>query len=287
MKVCIVGKGSYIGTHIDEWLSARGHDVYQLDVLHSDWESFDFSSFDAVIQVAGIVHQPNCKDEYLYKRVNTDIPIKIAQTFKSQSSGKNAFVFLSTMAVYGISKRLKKNLVTATTPTAPSGLYGMSKKAAEEGLMELQDGRFNVVIVRPPNVYGKGCRGGYIPGFVRIVKKLPVIPDAYSDIKQSMIYIDNLCELIRQLIENNRSGIFMPQDERAVSAVEIVKAISKGLGKKCNTSRLLGLGVRMLSFMPIINKAYGGVEYSKELSEVDGLNYKVVTFEEGMRRTIN
>ena len=45
-----------------------------------------------------------------------------------------------------------------------------SKQAAEVGLLKLQDDYFDVIVVRPPNVYGKGCKGGYIFGFVKVVK---------------------------------------------------------------------------------------------------------------------
>ena len=62
MKICIIGKNSYIGNHIDEWLTRHGHEVYQLDVLNQDWETFNYSLYDVVIQVAGIVHRPDCTD---------------------------------------------------------------------------------------------------------------------------------------------------------------------------------------------------------------------------------
>lgn len=287
MKVCIIGKDSYIGNHIDNWLSLRDVEVFQLDVLKEDWKNFNYSSFDAVIQVAGIVHRPDCHDLDLYRRVNTDMPIEIARRYKSSGQQKKTFVFLSTMAVFGVSKRLKKNVITDDTPTTPRGLYAQSKKAAEDGLMTLQSDDFNVVIVRPPNVYGKDCRGGYITGFAKAAKKLPIIPYAFSDIKQSVLYIDNLCELIHQLIQNNRYGVFMPQDDKAVSAIEIIKAIGAGLGIKVRTSRLLGIAVCLGQFLSIIQKAYGGVEYSHELSDIAGIRYRVVPFDKAIELTVN
>ena len=286
MKICIIGKNSYIGNHIDEWLSANGHEVFQLDVLTEDWERFDYSDLDVAIQVAGIVHRPECHDADLYKRVNTDMPVRIANIFKKSGTKHKTFVFLSTMAVYGSHKRLEKNVITANTGTSPSGLYGKSKKAAEDGLLVLQDTHFDVVVVRPPNVYGKGCKGGYIPGFVKIVKKLPVIPYAYNDVRQSMLYIDNLCEFIKLAIENNMHGIFMPQDDKAVSAIDIITAIADGLGKKARTSRFLGLGVYLCSFLPLIQKAYGGIEYDMALSKIQNMDYVVVPFNEAIKRTV-
>ena len=286
MKICIIGKNSYIGNHIDQWLSMSDHSVFQLDVLSEDWRNHDYSQYDVVIHVAGIVHQPNCQDAALYTRVNTEMPICIAEKFKKSRTSKSVFVFLSTMAVFGVSKRLGKNVIHEDTPTSPAGLYGKSKLSAEEGLLPLQDDNFDVIIVRPPNVYGKGCRGGYVKGFERVVRKLPMIPRAFTNVKQSVIYIDNLSEFIRLAIEQKRTGIFMPQDNCAVSAVDICTAIAKGVGKKPRTSVLLGFAVRLFSFIPVIQKAYGGVEYDMKLSQVEGMNYVVVPFEEAMVRTV-
>lgn len=284
MKILIIGKNSYIGNHIDEWLSKHGHQVTQLDVLTDEWKTFDYSPYDAVVHVAGIVHQPNCQDWELYKRVNTDMPIQIATMAKKV--GVKQYVFFSTMGVYGIGKRLKPTVVDENTPLAPIGMYGKSKLMAEVGLRELQDEAFKVAFVRPPSVYGKGCRGGYISGFASIARRLPVIPCAYENVKQSFIYIDNLSELVRLVIEKNKSGVFCPQDDKAVSANELLRVIDDGIGRKYRSSWLLGLGVRLLRFIPLVNKAYGGVEYAKSLSDIEGMDYVVVPFEEGMRKTV-
>lgn len=284
MQLLIIGKNSYIGNHIDEWLANHGHHVEQLDVLTDEWKTFDYSPFDAIVHVAGIVHQPNCHDWELYERVNTDMPISIATMAKEQ--GVKQYVFFSTMGVYGVGKKLKRNIIDELTPLNSDSMYGKSKLMAEEELQKLQDGTFNVAFVRPPSVYGKGCRGGYITGFASIARKLPIIPRAYEDVKQSFIYIDNLSELVRFVIEKNLKGVYCPQDDKAVSANEMLQAISYGIGKKYRSSRLLGLFVRLLSFLPIINKAYGGIEYTRSLSDVEGINYVVVPFEEGMSRTV-
>lgn len=285
MNILIIGKNSYIGNHIDEWLTKHGHQVTQLDVLTDEWKSYDYSPYDAIVHVAGIVHQPKCQDWELYKRVNTDMPIAIATMAKAQ--GVKQHVFFSTMGVYGVGKKLLPNVIDKNTSLHPDGMYGKSKLMAEEGLAKLQDECFDVAFVRPPSVYGKGCRGGYITGFTSIVRKLPVIPKAYENVKQSFIYIDNLSELVRLVIEKRLHGAFCPQDEKAVNANELLEAIAKGIGKKYRGSKFLGLFVRLFSFIPLVNKAYGGVEYAQALSIIEGLDYVVVPFEEGMRRTIS
>lgn len=284
MKILIIGKNSYIGNHIDEWLTKHGHQVAQLDVLSDEWKTYDYSPYEAIVHVAGIVHQPKCQDWELYKRVNTDMPITIATMAKGQ--GVKQYVFLSTMGVYGVGKQLKPTVIYENTPLRAEGMYGKSKLLAEEGLKELQDESFQVALVRPPSVFGKGCRGGYITGFASIARKLPVIPKAYEDVKQSFIYIDNLCELIRCLIENHSQGVFCPQDDKAVNANELVDSITKGIGKIYHESRFLGIFVKLFHFIPLVKKAYGGMEYDMNLSTIKGIDYIVVPFDEGMKRTV-
>lgn len=285
MKILIVGKKSYIGDHIDEWLSSRDMVVNQLDVLTDEWKTFDYSSYDSIVHVAGIVHRPDCDDWDLFKRVNAEMPISIATMAKEQ--GVKQYVFISTMGVYGVDKSLRPNIIDNCTPLNANSMYGKSKKMAEEGLFNLQDEAFNVVVVRPPSVYGKGCRGGYITGFTTIAQKLPIIPRAYENVKQSFIYIDNLSELVRLVIEKKLNGVFCPQDDRALCASELLRILSGGIGKKYRSSWLLGQGVRLLHFIPIVKKAFGGVEYSPELSSIKDVDYVVVPIEEGMKRTVS
>lgn len=153
-KILIIGKNSYIGNHIDQWLTAKGHHVEQLDVLTDKWKTYDYSSFDAIVHVAGIVHQPECQDWELYKRVNTDRPIAIATMAKEH--GVKQYVFFSTMGVYGIEKQLKPTVIGANTILRAEGMYGKSKLLAEEGLRVLQDEIFQVAVARPPT---SGRRG--------------------------------------------------------------------------------------------------------------------------------
>lgn len=287
MKILIIGKNSYIGNHIDEWLTKYGHEVAQLDLLTEDWKNYDYSSFNAIVHVAGIVHRPDCKDWKLYKRVNTDIPEKIATMAKEQ--GVKQYIYFSTMGVYQANKKLGASVVDETTPllSNSSSFYGMSKLMAEEALTKLQEEGFSVAFVRPPSVYGKGCKGGYITGFKKIAQMLPVIPRAYENACQSFIYIDNLSECVRLIVENHLGGVFCPQDDEIPNANRLLEVICKGIGKTYRSSRLLGICLQLLSFIPLVKKAYGGIEYSRTLSDIPELDYVVVSFEEGMRRTVS
>lgn len=291
MKALIIGKNSYIGNHIDEWISAKGWDVEQLDVMTPEWMTFDYSPYDTIIHVAGIVHRPNCKDWNLYKSVNTDMPVAIAQNYKSSRNSKGLkgqYVYFSTMGVYNAGKKLTSSVVDENTPILVEGnsLYGKSKAMAEQELSKLQDGKFDIAFVRPPSVYGKGCKGGYITGFKKIASLLPFIPRAYENACQSFIYIDNLSECVRLIAENHLSGAFCPQDDETPNANRLFEVICMGIGKKYHCSRLLGLCLQLISFVPLVKKAYGGIEYSRKLSDIPGQNYVVVRFEEGMKRSV-
>ena len=284
-RILIIGKNSYIGNHIDGWLVKYGYVVDQLDVINEDWRNFDYSKYESIVHVAGIVHQPKCDDWNLYKKVNAEMPIAIAEIAKHQ--GVKQYIFFSTMGVYGVDKKLVQNVINNTTPLTPIGMYGKSKLIAEEGLHKLNDSSFKVACVRPPSVYGKDCKGNYISGFVSIVRWIPVIPIAYEHVKQSFIYIDNLAELIRLIVENHLDGTFCPQDDRSVSANELFQNIALNIGKRYVTSKFFGTLLRLLKFLPIVRKVYGGIEYSSELSNCDNLKYVIVSFEDGIKCTVS
>lgn len=286
MNILIIGKDSYIGNNIEKWLAQYGHSVAQLDVMTDVWKSFDYSSFDTIVHVAGIVHRPQCSDWHLYKSVNCDMPIAIAKMAKAQ--GVKAYIYFSTMGVYKAKKSLNGCVIDSSTPLLGEGksMYGKSKLMAEQGLSLLQEENFNIAFIRPPSVYGKDCKGGYITGFATIAKVLPVIPLAYQSACQSFIYIDNLAECVRYIIEERLSGVFCPQDDETPCANRLFEVICNALGKTYKASKFLGLCMRLFSFIPLVNKAYGGISYARELSNSHGFEYVIVPFEEGMKRTL-
>lgn len=285
-KVLITGSHGYIANNIKEYLEKNNSEcvVEQFDLRNKNWEKADFADVDVVIHTAGIVHNPQLDDWNEYKKVNIELTLKLAE--KAKIEGVRHFIFFSSMAVYGKGKELsEKNIITRDTLVAPTSLYGKSKAIAEQELLRLSSDNFIVSIVRPPNVYGKGCKGNYITRFTTITKMLPMIPAAYQNVKQSMIYIENLCELIRLEIENPKAEILTPQDISPISACELMSAIARNIGKSGRTSSILGLGIYMLSFLPVVKKAYGGVAYAEEDSKHFDNKYVIVGFDEAIRRT--
>ena len=284
-KILIIGKNSYIGTNVKLWLEKSGHLVDELDAHNENWDQVNFGEFDSVIQVAAIVHRKDVDDWDLYKKINVDLPVKVATCAKKQ--GVHQFVFLSTMAVYGKDKNLpNSSVIDSNTEKHPTSLYGKSKNIAEEKLKELESKDFKVAIVRPPNVYGPNCKGNYITNFKKLTKKISIFPEIFLNSRQSMLYIDNLSELIRLIIEKNVGGYFMPQDDEIVNTCELISYISSAMNKKILFSKLMGNFIIPFSKCTVVNKVYGGVNYNRELSSSSVGEYNVVTLKEGISRTI-
>ena len=284
-KILIIGKNSYIGTNVKLWLEKSGHLVDELDAHNENWDQVNFGEFDSVIQVAAIVHRKDVDNWDLYKKINVDLPVKVATCAKKQ--GVHQFVFLSTMAVYGKDKNLpNSSVIDSNTEKHPTSLYGKSKNIAEEKLKELESKDFRVAIVRPPNVYGPNCKGNYIANFKKLTTKINIFPEIFLNSRQSMLYIDNLSELIRLIIEKNIGGYFMPQDDEIVNTCELINYISHVLNKKIFFSELMGKLIFPFARCTVVNKVYGGVYYHRELSTSSVGEYNIVSFQEGIRRTI-
>lgn len=287
MKVLITGKGSYIGRNIKAWLENTGAFIVdELDVENPNWINYDFRPYDTVIHVAAIVHKKSKQIPWsTYYKVNTILPYKVAK--KARESLVEQFIFLSTMAVYGESKRLPLgNVINEKTPLNPKTYYGKSKLEAEIRLEKLNRQNFKVSIVRPPNIYGYGCPGNYINSFVKLVELTPVIPIIYTDCKQSFMYIDNLSRFIYQLMNDRRAGIFHPQDGEGISTFTLFSEIASLIHKDVLYSFTLGKVIGCFHKMPIVIKIFGGVSYSNSLSNRPYNNYSRVDFKNALRKTI-
>lgn len=259
-RILITGANSYIGTSFEKYIKDNFNNDYEvdtLDMINPNWINYDFSKYDSVFHVAGIAHQKETKqNKDLYYKVNRDLAIKTAQKAKAESVKQ--FIFLSSMSVYG----KETGVITKETIPNPKSNYGKSKLQAEEEIVKLEDNKFKVCIVRPPMVYGDGCKGNY-QVIVKLVEKLPIFPRVKN--KRSLVHIDVLVKYIYHLIENDKNGLHFPQNEKYVSTVELAKEIAKNKNKKIYFSFLLGFCVIVLRpFIEKLKKAFGNLIYSKE-----------------------
>ena len=269
-KILITGSGSYIGMSVERYL-AQWPDRYQvdtLDMLDENWPKADFSGYDAVFHVAGIAHSDNgsltAEKEQLYYRVNTDLAIETAQ--KARKDGAKQFIYMSSAIVYGSSAPLgQRKRITRDTPVNPANAYGNSKVKAEEGLLPMNCESFRVVILRPPMIYGPGSRGNY-PTLAKLAVKLPVFPKV--DNERSMLYMGNLAEFVRLMVENRESGIFWPQNREYVNTTHLAQLIAAAHGKKLITVGGVSWALKLMGKVTgLVDKAFGSLSYDQEISQ--------------------
>ena len=223
-------------------------------MLGDGWRQADFSGYDCILHVAGIAHQKETKkNAWMYYTVNRDLAVNTAK--KAKAEGVKQFVFMSSMSVYG----MDMGVITRETVPNPKSHYGKSKLQAEQNISALEDRSFKVVIVRPPMVYGRNCRGNF-QSVVRLVQKLPVFPKVRN--QRSTIYIQHLSAFLELVIRGNNSGVFMPQNAEYAETSYMATQIAEKLGKTMRLSGIMGLAVKgARPFVGMIKKAFGTLIY--------------------------
>jgi nucleoside-diphosphate-sugar epimerase len=258
--ILITGANSYIGTSLEKWLS-KNPEQYSIDTLeieNKNWIKKDFSKYDVAFHVAGIAHIKETKEnQELYYRVNRDLAYETAK--KAKDEGIKQFIFLSSMSVYGI----EEGIIDKNTLLNPNTNYGKSKLQAEDLIRPLDDNKFKVAILRPPMVYGKGCKGNY-QKLSSLAKKLPIFPKLNK--KRSMIYIDNLCEFVKIIIDDFSHGLFFPQNREYVNISEMVYLIAKVNNKKILMTSIFNPLLTIVK-INLVQKAFSELIYDKKISK--------------------
>ncbi len=287
-KILITGANSYIGMSFEKYIKdnyPNDYTVDTVDMIDGSWREKSFSGYDSVFHVAGIAHSDSGKiseeKAKLYYAVNTNLTVETAK--KAKADGAKQFIFMSSAIVYGDSAPIgKSKVITRDTPVSPANCYGDSKVQAENGIRPLSGDNFRVVILRPPMIYGKGSKGNY-PLLAKIALKTPVFP--YVKNERSMLYIENLCEFVRLMVENNERGTFWPQNDEYSNTSELVKMIAEAHGKKVRLVKSFSWALKCLSHVTgLVNKAFGSLSYDMGISEYKQ-EYRLTAFEKSIKKT--
>lgn len=280
MNILIIGKNSYIGKNLKAWLNQypEKYKTSTISVRDDRWKSYDFSKFDTVINCAGVAHINNIQEgmKNLFYSVNRDLVYELGK--KAKNDGVSHFIHLSSMNVYGD----YCDNITDRDVVNPTSFYGDSKLQGDFELEKLKDNSFVISYIRPPFVYGKDCSGNF-KTISKIAHLTPIFPD-YKN-KKSMIYIDNLCEFIRLIIDDKKGGVFTPQNKELISTTDLVAEIAINNNKKILFTKLfnwiLKLGNKKFK---TIRRAFGNDCYDLSLSDYYDFKYCVVNFQESIRR---
>lgn len=265
-KILITGANSYIGTSFEKYMEQFGdkYVIDTVDMIGDAWKSKDFSGYDCVFHVAGIAHRKETiENAHLYYEVNRNLAIATAK--KAKQEGVKQFILLSSMSVYG----MDTGVITKDTIPHPKSHYGKSKLQADEKIVKLGCDSFKVAILRPPMVYGKGCKGNY-----QLLRKFALISPIFPDYanERSMIYIGNLCEFVKLTIDHDKHGLFLPQNAEYVNTCDMVNSISNTHGKSIILASLFAPFIR-LAPINIVKKVFGDLVYEK-VDLVDKYTFK-------------
>lgn len=259
-KILVTGANSYIGKKFIEYMSSfADYSVEAISVRDDSWKLQDWSGYDAVYDVAGIAHiKETDENRHLYYEVNRDLAVALAT--KAKDSGVKQFIYLSSMSVFG----LVEGRIEMSTPTNPVNAYGKSKLEAERQLMAIASNDFRVAIVRPPMVYGPGCKGNY-----QMLKKFALKFKAFPNVnnQRSMISIDNMSKAVLGMIDNPRTAVYHPQNPQYIRTYDMVKSIAEDAGLRFFTIRgfnwLIGLLTKRIN---VFKKVFGSLTYDKKMN---------------------
>ena len=285
--ILITGAGSYVGMAVEKWLGKNPdrYSIDTLDMIGDEWRKTDFSPYDVVYHVAGIAHADVGKvseeQKKLYYSVNTDLAVEVAE--KAKAEGVRQLIFMSSMIVYS---GCTEKVITSETEPKPLNFYGDSKWQADMQIRALADENFKVVVLRPPMIYGRGSKGNY-PQLAKLAGTLPIFPEVKN--KRSMLHIDNLCEFVKLMIDNEESGVFFPQNGEYTNTSDMVQMIAAVKDHKIVMIPGMSMFIKLMEKIPgkigsLAEKAFGDSAYDMQMSEYKE-NYRVRTLLDSIRLT--
>lgn len=263
MKVLVVGASGFVGGQLVRRLAADGVPLRAavhrnraglpagIDIAENvDLEgSFNWTSAiagcDTVAHLGARVHVMRDNSENAleaYRRVNVDGTLSLAR--QAAAAGVRRFVFLSSVKVCGEYTVPNASFVETTTPR-PRDPYGVSKLEAERGLLEFgRASGMQIVILRPPLIYGPGVRANFL-SMMRWLRRGVPLPLGSVDNRRSLIGVDNMVDLICTCLRHPAAAgeVFMASDGEDLSTPELLKRLAAVLNTK---ARLLPIPVGLL-----------------------------------------
>ncbi|MGB9129548.1 MAG: SDR family oxidoreductase [Thiobacillus sp.] len=260
MKVLVSGASGFVGRALCGHLHTHGHaaipavrrasglagEVVVGDMNGTnDWMAA-LDGCEAVVHLAARVHVMNdgAQDQLaLYRATNTEATLNLAR--QAAQAGVRRFVFISTIKVNGEGRDAPYR---ETDAPAPEDAYAISKWEAEQGLLRIaQDTGLELVILRPPLVYGPGVKANFLRLMQWVQKGWP-LPLAAIRNRRSLLYLGNFVDAIRLCVEHPAAAgqTFLLDDGEAVSTPELIRAVAQAMERP---ARLLGVPVRVLEFM--------------------------------------
>jgi nucleoside-diphosphate-sugar epimerase len=194
----------------------------------TDW-SVALAGVDVVVHAAARVHvmDDTASDPLAaFRAVNVLGTMNLAR--QCVAEGVKRFVFISSVKVNGESTQPGRAFAEVDTPS-PLDAYGVSKHEAEQGLRQLAtDSGMEVVVIRPPLVYGPGVKANFA-ALMRAVQRGWLLPLGAVDNQRSLVALDNLVDFIVACISHPHAAnqIFLVSDGQDLSTAELVRGMAR------------------------------------------------------------
>lgn len=234
-KILVTGSSGFVGQNLINYFMKLSKNIISfsrttgLDYNILDYNYLNSSDIDIIIHSAGKAHDlKNVNNHNEYFKVNTDLTIKLYKQFLLSK----AKLFITLSSVKAVADNLNEILTEENTPQ-PSTHYGKSKLLAEQFILsQIIPAGKRVIILRPCMIHGPGNKGNLNLLYKIASKGYPWPLGAFEN-KRSFCSIDNLCFIIKELIENDQipSGIYNVADDEPLSTNELIKIISESQGK--------------------------------------------------------
>ena len=225
---------------------------------HIDWNAH-LSGVSTVVHLAGRAHvmcEPLADPLAEYRKINVASTLALAR--QSAACGVKRFIYLSSVKVNGESTSIGSPFSPDDTPM-PHNAYAVSKYEAELGLLEIAHStEMEVVIIRPPLVYGPGVKANFLSMMRWLSRSIPLPLGAINNLR-SLVAIDNLVDLIVRCITHKRAAnhIFLVSDGEDLSTTALLHLMGNALGKRV---RLISIPISWLYFLSTLLGRHAMVE---------------------------
>ena len=227
-KIGITGVSGFVGTNLQDYLKTS-YVVQPMSIRYVSSQQFEIKT-DVIIHLAGKAHDlKKVSKPTDYYEANFELTKQLFDAFLI--SDTKIFVFMST--VKAVADEIK-GILTEDTIVDPKTHYGISKQQAEQYILskELPTGK-RVYILRPCMIHGPGNKGNLNLLYQLVSRGLPWPLGAFEN-QRSFLSIENLCFVIRELLDNAAipSGVYQVADDKSLSINELIELLGKSLGKK-------------------------------------------------------
>jgi nucleoside-diphosphate-sugar epimerase len=240
LKITITGATGFVGTNLQDYLKTS-HDVESMSVRYVPNQQFEINT-DALIHLAGKAHDlKKVSNPKEYYDANFELTKQLFDAFLDSEAA--VFIFMSTVKAVA---DVVEGILSEDEIPNPKTHYGIAKHQAEEYILsqQLPEGK-RVYILRPCMIHGPGNKGNLNLLYQLVAKGLPWPLGAFEN-ERSFLSIENLCFVIKELLENETisSGVYQVADDVALSTNELIQLLGTSLGKK---SRILNLSQNVIT----------------------------------------